>query len=161
MKLIALLAAVALTSAGCAHTRRPESRVHIISETAEGVGTSLGRGGAGGHDCQKEHEECIERCWKKRYPWPHNKPQSGWYHERCEHDCNEEFKKCEEEQEETERARREKLKFSRMDEAIDWIRNHKAEVALGTVVIVAGVAFVLTTGGAGALILAPLALSAG
>lgn len=45
-----------------------------------------------------------------------------------------------------------------MDDAIDWLRNHKAEVALGTVVIVAGVAFVLTTGGSGALILAPLAL---
>jgi hypothetical protein len=43
-------------------------------------------------------------------------------------------------------------------EAIDWIKEHKAEVALGTVVVVAGVAFVLTTGGSGVLILAPLAL---
>lgn len=50
------------------------------------------------------------------------------------------------------------LKFSRVDEALDWIRSHKAEVALGTVVIIAGVAFVITTGGSGALILAPLAL---
>jgi hypothetical protein len=50
------------------------------------------------------------------------------------------------------------LKFSRVDDAIEWIRNHKTEVALGTVVIIAGVAFVITTGGAGALILAPLAL---
>ncbi|MFY0574845.1 hypothetical protein ACN28S_11185 [Cystobacter fuscus] len=45
-----------------------------------------------------------------------------------------------------------------MDEAIDWIKNHKAEVAIGTIVIVAGVAFVLSTGGFGTLILAPLAL---
>jgi hypothetical protein len=50
------------------------------------------------------------------------------------------------------------LKFSRIDEAVDWIKNHKAEVALGTVVIIAGVAFVITTGGSGALILAPLAI---
>jgi hypothetical protein len=50
------------------------------------------------------------------------------------------------------------LKFSRVDEAIEWIKSHKAEVALGTVVVIAGVAFVITTGGAGALILAPLAL---
>jgi peptide subunit release factor 1 (eRF1) len=50
------------------------------------------------------------------------------------------------------------LKFSRVDDAIEWIREHKTEVALGTVVIIAGVAFVITTGGAGALILAPLAL---
>ncbi|HEX8699039.1 MAG TPA: hypothetical protein VF815_09410, partial [Myxococcaceae bacterium] len=51
-----------------------------------------------------------------------------------------------------------RLKFSRVDEAIEWITNHKAEVALGTVVVIAGVAFVITTGGTGALILAPLAL---
>ena len=50
------------------------------------------------------------------------------------------------------------LRFSRIHEAIDWIKEHKAEVALGSVVVVAGVAFVLTTGGSGALILAPLAL---
>ncbi|EPX63543.1 hypothetical protein D187_005949 [Cystobacter fuscus DSM 2262] len=50
------------------------------------------------------------------------------------------------------------MKFSHMDEAIDWIKNHKAEVAIGTVVIVAGVAFVLSTGGSGTLILAPLVL---
>jgi site-specific recombinase len=50
------------------------------------------------------------------------------------------------------------LKFSRVDDAVEWIRAHKAEVALGTVVIIAGVAFVITTGGSGALILAPLAL---
>ncbi|HYO72279.1 MAG TPA: hypothetical protein VEU33_40025 [Archangium sp.] len=50
------------------------------------------------------------------------------------------------------------LKFSRVDEAVEWIRNHKAQVALGTVVVIAGVAFVISTGGSGALILAPLAL---
>lgn len=50
------------------------------------------------------------------------------------------------------------LKFSRVDDAIGWIKHHKAEVALGTIVIIAGVAFVITTGGSGALILAPLAL---
>jgi hypothetical protein len=61
---------------------------------------------------------------------------------------------CERENEK--RAR--ELKFSRVDEAIDWIRNHKAEVALGMIVIIAGTAFVITTGGTGALILAPLAL---
>ncbi|MFP2925360.1 hypothetical protein ACLESO_09100 [Pyxidicoccus sp. 3LG] len=52
----------------------------------------------------------------------------------------------------------EKLEFSRIDQAIEWIKTHKAEVALGTVVIIAGAAFIITTGGSGALILAPLAL---
>jgi hypothetical protein len=39
--------------------------------------------------------------------------------------------------------------------------NNKEAVALGTIVIIAGVAFVITTGGSGALILAPLALQVG
>lgn len=62
------------------------------------------------------------------------------------------------EQEEAAKARTPKLEFSRMDQAIEWIRAHKAEIALGTVVIVGGAAFVLVTGGSGALLLVPLAL---
>lgn len=106
-------------------------------------------------------KQCMKRCWDKRYPWPHNKPQSGWYHERCEQDCNKEHTDCEEEKEKEEAKRQEKLKFSRMDEAIDWIKSHKTHVVLGTIVIVAGVAFVLATSGSGALILTPLLLSSG
>jgi hypothetical protein len=142
----------AMASGGCAHTQAPEPRVYFISEDAGGIG------GSGAYDCDSEFKHCMKRCWDKRYPWPHSKPQAGWYHERCEQDCNKEYNECEEEREKEEAERRKKLKFSRMDEAIDWLRNHKAEVALGTVVIVAGVAFVLTTGGAGALVLVPLAL---
>ena len=158
MKWIALLAAVTMATAGCAHPQQPERRVYILADDSTGVGSALAIGGSGGHDCQQEHEECVRRCWnKKDWPYPHNKKQSGWYLERCEHDCRVEFNKCEEEQEEAERERARSL-FSSMDEATEWLKAHKAEVALGTVVVVAGTAFVLATGGAGALILVPLAL---
>ncbi|NNB90825.1 hypothetical protein HJC10_31735 [Corallococcus exiguus] len=50
------------------------------------------------------------------------------------------------------------LRFSNLDGALDWLRTHRTEVAIGTVVVIAGVAFVVATGGSGALILAPLAL---
>jgi hypothetical protein len=158
-KWMALLTALAIASAGCSHTQHPERRVYLISEDAEGVGVALATGGAGGHDCQEEHEECVKRCWnKKDWPYPHNRKQSGWYLERCEHDCRVEFNRCEEEQEEAAREGAKKLEFSRIDEAIEWLKAHKAEVALGTVIVVAGTAFVLATGGSGALILVPLAL---
>lgn len=156
MQWIALLVTVAMVGMGCAHSQVPAARSYVVADSAEGVGSALGTGGAGGHDCDAEFKLCMKRCWDKRYPWPHNKPQSGWYHERCEQDCNREYSECEKEREEAEKQK--VLKFSRMDEAIAWIRNHKAHVALGTVVVVAGVAFVLSTGGAGALILTPLAL---
>ncbi|WPB81259.1 hypothetical protein KYC5002_19315 [Archangium violaceum] len=159
MRMIALMTLTAMTGVGCTHAQRPEAKVHFVSGDTEGVGAALATGGAGGHDCQKEHEECVKRCWnKKNWPYPHNIKQSGWYLERCEHDCRVEFNECEEEQEEAARERARKLEFSHMNEAIEWIRTHKTEVALGAIITVAGVAFVLTTGGSGALILAPLAL---
>ncbi|RKI00015.1 hypothetical protein D7Y04_16350 [Corallococcus sp. AB038B] len=52
----------------------------------------------------------------------------------------------------------EALRFSSIDGALDWLRAHSTEVAIGTVVVVAGVAFIVATGGTGALVLAPLAL---
>ncbi|HYH96422.1 hypothetical protein [Hyalangium sp.] len=47
-----------------------------------------------------------------------------------------------------------------MDDAVDWLKQHRKEVLVGTVVAIAGVAFVVIvvgTGGA-ALILAPAVL---
>jgi hypothetical protein len=156
MRLIVLMAAMAVAGFGCAHAQRPENQVHVISEDAHGVGTALGIGGAGERDCQAEHEECFRVCWKKsRPPYPHKHDE--WYYKRCTSDCSKAYNECVDEQEEA-GGRVRKLEFSRVDHAIEWIRNHKAEVALGTIVIVAGAAFVITTGGSGALILAPLAL---
>ncbi|WP_147444502.1 MULTISPECIES: hypothetical protein [Corallococcus] len=62
------------------------------------------------------------------------------------------------EQEAAAREKARKLGFTDMERAIDWLQKHKAEVTLGTLVVVGGVAFVLTTSAAGALVLIPLAL---
>jgi hypothetical protein len=159
MRFLTVVAAMTMASAGCTHIQRPESRVHVISESAEGAGTEAGTGGAGDDICQQELEKCMNSCWeKKQWPYPHNKEQAGWYYKRCTADCNREFVECEEDHEEAARQREKKLEFSRMNEALEWLRAHKAEVALGTIVIVAGVAFVVTTGGSGLLLLAPLSL---
>jgi len=156
MKLLALMTVMVVASIGCAHAQRPAARVYVISESAEGVGSALATGG-GGHDCQQEHEECMDRCWKKRYPWPYGEEQSGWYHEKCITLCREQFVECEEEQEQLAREKVKKLNFSRMDRAIEWLKDHKAEVSLGTLVLVGGVSFILATNPAGWLILIPVA----
>ncbi len=69
---------------------------------------------------------------------------------------------CVKEQEELERqesqSRKRELHFPTVDAAIGWIGEHKTEVAVGTVVIVAGVVaapYVVAVVG-GALVLAPL-----
>lgn len=83
---------------------------------------------------------------------------SGKHHEYCTEECRKEYMECVEEQEQLERERKKDRHFSNIDSALEWLRNHKTEVAIGAVVVVAGVAFVVATGGGGALILAPLAL---
>ncbi|PTL78239.1 hypothetical protein [Vitiosangium sp. GDMCC 1.1324] len=67
-KLFVLLMALAVASTGCAHTQQPESRIYVVAEDTEGVGSALGSGGAGGHDCDQEFKLCMKRCWDKRYP---------------------------------------------------------------------------------------------
>ena len=154
MRWIAIVTAIAVASIGCAHSQRPEPRIYVISDDAEGVGAARGTGGSGFRNCEAEQNQCFDECWNANpRPWPHKK-RDGAYYEYCTRECRKQYMECEKANE----KKAKELKFSRVDDAIEWIREHKAEVALGTVVIIAGVAFVITTGGAGALILAPLAL---
>jgi len=162
MRLIALVGAMAMTWTGCVHTRAPArgDATYVIAEDTRGVGSALGVGGSG-HDCDAELHTCFTRCWESsRRPYPHVE-HNEWYYEYCTRECREQYIGCvqEQEQEDAERVkRRPEHEFSSIDQARAWLRLHRAEVALGTVVIVAGAAFILATSGAGALILAPLAL---
>jgi hypothetical protein len=47
-----------------------------------------------------------------------------------------------------------------MDRAIEWIGKNKGEIAIGTVVIVGGVAFVLAISPLGWLVLVPVGVAA-
>ncbi|WP_375761413.1 hypothetical protein [Corallococcus exercitus] len=146
-----LLAAAA--SSGCSHAQKPEPRVYLIAEDAGGIG------GAGGRDCDAEHVVCFDRCWNSAPPLTSIKRGSGKHHEYCTGECRERYMDC---IEALERAPQKgdvaELRFSNIDGALDWLRAHRSELALGTVVVIAGVAFIVATGGSGALILAPLAL---
>ncbi|MBN1205688.1 MAG: hypothetical protein JXB05_12285 [Myxococcaceae bacterium] len=52
--------------------------------------------------------------------------------------------------------------FDAIDPAIDWIKRHREELAVGAVVVIAGVAFAVVVAGSGgaALVLAPLLVMA-
>jgi hypothetical protein len=153
MRSLVLLAAVAMACFGCAHTQQPERKIYVISEA------TIGTGGSGSIDCDDEHIKCFDRCWNRAPPISSIKKGSGPHHEYCTKTCREEYMDCVEEQEQLEREKKNKsLHFSNIDTALDWLRSHKTEIAVGTVVIVAGVTFIIATGGSGALILAPLAI---
>jgi hypothetical protein len=52
------------------------------------------------------------------------------------------------------------LRFPAVDGAIDWLKEHRTELLVGTVVVIAGVTFVVASAGAGLLVLTPLVLMA-
>jgi hypothetical protein len=160
---MALLTAVATASLGCAHTQEPERKIHVISEDVSGVGSDVesGTGGAGAEAyCNELEKQCFKKCWRRKPKEPTIKKGSAVHHEHCTTFCREEFNKCVEELEELERqeSQRKELHFPTLDAALGWIREHKTEVALGTIVVVAGVVaapYVIAIMG-GALVLAPL-----
>jgi len=118
-----------------------------------------GIGGSGGRNCDAEHIACFDKCWNATPPLTSIKRGSGKHHEYCTEECRKEYMDCIKELEQSAQETRSKmLEFPNMDKALNWLREHKTEVAIGTVVVVAGVAFIVSTGGAGALVLAPLAL---
>ncbi len=156
---LVLMSIIAVASMGCTHAQRPDTRPYVVSRNADGVGAALAIDGAG-HDCQKEHEECMETCWDRRYPWPHSEEQSGWYYDKCVKECRERFVECDEEQEQALREREKKLSFSSMDRALEWLREHKGEVTLGTIVVIGGVAFALAISPVGWLVLVPVVAGA-
>jgi hypothetical protein len=73
----------------------------------------------------------------------------------CTTECLKEYMECVKKMEKQEQQ---ELEFNNIDSALSWLREHKTEVAVGTIGVVAGVAFVVATAGAGALVLTPLAL---
>ncbi|GMU09558.1 hypothetical protein [Corallococcus caeni] len=143
----------AAVSGGGSHAQKPERSVYLIAEDAGGVG------GAGGRDCDAEHVACFERCWNSAPPLTSIKWGSGKHHEYCTEECRARYMDCIEDLERAAgKGGASELRFSDLEGALDWLRSHRSELAMGTVVIIAGVAFVVATGGSGALILAPLAL---
>lgn len=159
-KLMLLLMAVALASVGCAHTQRPERKVHVIFADVSGIDSSdaPGTGGAGADAyCNELQKQCFTKCWRRKPDQPSIPKHSEKHNDHCSEKCLKVFMECVKEQEELERqeSMKKQLQFKNMDAALDWIREHTAEAPPGTTVVVTGVAFVVAVI-AGALVLAPL-----
>ncbi|QSQ28534.1 hypothetical protein JY651_44995 [Pyxidicoccus parkwayensis] len=50
--------------------------------------------------------------------------------------------------------------FAAIDSAVDWLKRNRKAILVGSVVVVAGVAFVVLSAGAGLVVLAPAVLLA-
>jgi len=154
MRLVSLLVLTAVLNAACAHSQPTasaktpvERRVYVISQDATGIG------GSGPRDCDQEQIQCFRDCMDAPAPWPIKTGDRGHY-KHCQTTCLAGYMEC---VKEVERAQKRFDLGNDMDIALAWLRAHKAELAIGTVVVVGGIVFTVATGGAG-LILTPLAL---
>jgi hypothetical protein len=90
--------------------------------------------------CQEDLTKCGKACRRRRT----DKAKS-----ECYQACNKAFSRC------LQLAGITKMTFDALDKAWEWIKGHKAEIA-GTIIVVGGIAYLVSTGGSGALILIPL-----
>ncbi len=102
-------------------------------------------------DCDKEQIECFRRCWKRKPPSPIERGGPSHY-AHCQNTCREAYMDC------LKLNELHALEFKAMNDAIDWLKRHRQELLVGTIVIAAGVTFVVISAGAGVLVLAPLVL---
>jgi hypothetical protein len=101
-------------------------------------------------DCDAEHNECFEHCWNSPPPDTHVERGKAGHYKYCTSLCLKKYMECCKEKELKPRA------FPDMKAALGWLKEHKTEVLVGSVIVVAGAAFIVSTGGAGALVLLPL-----
>ncbi len=119
--------------------------------------------------CDGRHDQCTKDCLKSSRPFviDHRKYMDtraqpwrvarGWW---CPSNCMEASIECKKGRGEW--AEQYAAEFDAIAPAIDWLKKHRTELAVGTVVVIAGVAFAVVVAGSGgsALALAPLLIMA-
>lgn len=119
--------------------------------------------------CDGRHDQCVNDCLKSSKPFvighrkymdtqaqPWRIARSWW----CPSNCMEAMIECKKGRGEW--ADDYAAEFDSIDPAIDWIKKHRTELVVGSVVVIAGVAFAVVVAGSGgaALALAPLLVMA-
>lgn len=112
-------------------------------------------------DCETERDGCEEMCRAslKGRNWTH--ASAGSKKAICIERCRPAYLDCCKLRELAE-ASRLRVSFPVVDSAVDWLKQHHRELLVGTLVVIAGVAFVVVAAGSGGgiLVLAPVVLLA-
>jgi hypothetical protein len=104
-------------------------------------------------DCDEENNECIDKCRDRPLPPGFDHITSkGAIAAYCRKQCQQAFDDC------RELERLQPQKFTAIDNALDWLKQNRKAVLVGSVVIIAGVAFVVVSAGTGLVILVPAML---
>jgi hypothetical protein len=110
-------------------------------------------------DCDEENRECFNKCMSRPLPRGYGhitagRGGNGGKEEHCDRECRQPYLDC------IELQRLKPQEFAAIDSAVDWLKRNRKAVLVGSVVVVAGVAFVVLSAGAGLVVLAPAVLLA-
>lgn len=107
-------------------------------------------------DCDQEHIDCFRNCMRRRLPsyLNHLSRGDGSKGAYCATECLKQYQDCLKVQ------RADALEFTGVEAAVEWLKQNRAQLLVGTIVVVAGVAFVTLSAGAGLVVLAPVVLVA-
>jgi len=102
------------------------------------------------NDCNNLQIGCFRKCWKSALPrhLKHIPKGGGQHYEYCTATYRKAFMDCM-------KAAGLLVEFSALDIALTWLKTEGANV-LGTIVVIGGIAYIVSTGGTGALVLAVL-----
>jgi hypothetical protein len=107
-------------------------------------------------DCDQENRECFRECMSRPLPrgFGHmtSKRKRGGKAEYCQERCWQAYRDC---------VELEKLRpqeFTAVDDALDWVKRNREVLLVGSVVMIAGVVFIVASAGAGVVVLVPVAL---
>ncbi|WNG54288.1 hypothetical protein F0U59_05445 [Archangium gephyra] len=110
-------------------------------------------------DCDAENRQCIEMCMSRPLPRGFGHTTSGGRGkggkaEWCRGQCQQAYNDC------RELEGRQRQEFSAVDEAVDWLKRHHQGLLVGSIVVIAGAAFVTVSAGTGLVVLVPVVLLA-
>ncbi|NNB86878.1 hypothetical protein HJC10_35000 [Corallococcus exiguus] len=107
-------------------------------------------------DCDAENRECIQECMSRPLgsDFSHitKRPGLGGKEEYCVRRCKQPYLDCID----LEKLRPQEL--SSLDAVSEWARRNQRAILVGSVVVIAGVAFVVVSAGVGLIVLAPALL---
>ena len=105
--------------------------------------------------CAAKQESCIDLCTNSSRPIPVEGEKypsylGSWAKNRgrwCQSTCTKFYQMCLNGQGPW--AEQQAREFTRVDIAVEWIKRHREEIVTGTIVVIAGVAFVAAVAGSG------------
>jgi hypothetical protein len=102
------------------------------------------------NDCGNLQINCFRKCWRSALPryLKHIPKHGGQHHEYCTATCRKAFMDCM-------KAAGLLVEFSALAIALKWLKKDGAAI-LGTIVVIGGIAYVVSTAGSGALVLVVL-----